>query len=85
MKSKSEKKTSNKKRLEGVVVSSKMTRAVAVSVSTKRPHPKYSKIMTRTKKFYARTEEKLNVGDKVVIEESRPLSKTIRWIVIERK
>jgi small subunit ribosomal protein S17 len=83
MKKEKQEKNSNKKRIEGVIVSNKMTNAVVVSVTSKFPHPKYGKIMSRIKKFYARTEETLNVGDKVVIEESRPLSKLIRWKVIE--
>jgi len=76
---------SRKKRLEGVVVSNKMTNAVVVNVSRKIAHPKYGKIISKTKKYYARTEGEILVGDAVVIEESRPLSKLIRWKVVEVK
>lgn len=74
-----------KKVLEGVVVSNKMTNAIVVSVSTKMPHPKYGKIVSKRKKYYATTTESYNIGDAVVIEETNPVSKTIRWKVIERK
>jgi small subunit ribosomal protein S17 len=76
---------SNKKRLEGVVVSNKMTGAIVVKVNRQAAHPKYGKIIRSSKRFYAKTENKYEVGDSVVIEESRPLSKLIRWIVIEKK
>lgn len=75
--------SAKKKRLEGIVVSNKMTNAVVVSVIRRVPHRKYGKIVTKHKKFYARTFDKLNVGDRVVIEESRPLSKLIRWVVVD--
>lgn len=78
-------KQNNKRRLEGVVVSNKMTGAVVVKVSRKIVHPKYGKIINKSKKYYAKTDNALLVGDNVVIEESRPLSKLIRWIVIEKK
>lgn len=74
-----------KKTLVGVVVSNKMQKAVVVKVERRFPHPKYHKIITRYKKYYARTEQPLNEGDVVVIQESRPLSKLIRWIVIAKK
>lgn len=82
---KDEKKVINKKRFEGTVVSNKMAKAVVVKVSSRTPHPKYGKIVSRSKRFYARTNEELNIGDTVVIEETRPLSKLIRWQVIEKK
>ncbi len=74
-----------KKRFTGTVVSAKMTKAVVVEVVRSVPHPKYKKIVKIKKKFYARTEDPLKEGDTVVIEESRPLSKLIRWIVVEKK
>ncbi len=76
---------SKKRRLEGTVVSNKMQNAIVVSVSRKIPHPKYGKIISARKRYYARAENKFEIGDIVVIEESRPLSKTIKWIVIEKK
>ena len=77
--------TGVKRRVEGIVVSNKMTNAVVVRVERKVTHPKYGKIIKKAKKFYARTDEKINEGTTVVIEESRPLSKLIRWVVVEKK
>lgn len=66
---------------EGVIVSNKMNKTVTVKVERTLLHPKYGKVMTRSKKYYAHTEEKLNEGQKVRIIESRPLSKLKRWKV----
>lgn len=74
----------NKKELIGVVVSNKMNKAVVVKVKRRFPHPLYQKVITKYKKFYARTDMPLKEGDTVVIQESRPLSKLIRWIVIQK-
>ena len=68
----------------GRVVSNKMDKTVVVAVDYVRRHPLYHKRMTRTSKFYAHDEQNLcNEGDLVRIEETRPLSKTKRWIVRE--
>lgn len=75
----------NRRTIEGMVVSNKMQKAVVVKVISKYPHPKYGKIITKVKKFYARSEDKCEEGDTVVIRETKPLSKLIRWEVIERK
>ena len=82
---KTEKAINTKKRIEGTVVSNKMTNAIVVSVTTKSAHPKYGKIIAKNKKFYARTDKAFEVGDTVTIEESRPLSKLIRWVVVDQK
>lgn len=75
-----------RKRFEGVVVSNKMTKAVVVRVERKVPHPKYKKIITKYTKLYARNEiNDVKEGDVVVVEECRPLSKLIRFKVIEKK
>jgi small subunit ribosomal protein S17 len=74
-----------RKRFTGTVVSAKMTKAVVVEVLRSVPHPKYKKVVKMKKRFYARTENPLKEGDIVVIEESRPLSKLIRWMVVEKK
>lgn len=66
---------------EGVVVSNKMMNTVTVRVDRRYPHPKYGKVITRGKKFYAHTNEKLEIGQKVEIIETRPLSKLKRWRV----
>lgn len=73
-----------RKQRVGVVVSNKMTKTIVVEVERRVPHPKFKKIIRRTSKFYAHDEEaKAKVGDKVLIEETRPLSKLKRWNLIE--
>ena len=75
---------SNRKAREGVVVSNKMNKTVVVSLVERVRHPKYDKFVIRTKKFYAHDEANdAKVGDKVRIIETRPLSKTKRWRVVE--
>lgn len=67
----------------GIVVSNKMDKTVVVAVESRSPHPKYGKIVVKTKKFKAHDEEnQCKEGDKVRIQETRPLSKTKRWQVI---
>lgn len=73
-----------KKQLKGVVVSNKMDKAVRVRVDTPVRHPVYKKIINKKKIFFARTDKELEIGDEVVIEESRPYSKNIKWIVKEK-
>ncbi|MCX7623252.1 MAG: 30S ribosomal protein S17 [Thermomicrobium sp.] len=66
----------------GRVVSDKMDKTVVVAVDYWRRHPLYKKTIRRTSKFYAHDEHNLcRVGDLVLIEETRPISKTKRWIV----
>lgn len=65
----------------GIVVSNKMQKTVIVKVARTFPHPRYNKIITREKKYYAHSDEALNIGDKVQIIETRPLSKLKRWCV----
>jgi len=72
-----------KKQLKGVVVSNKMQKTVVVKVETIKKHPKYGKIFKFHKNFKAHTDEQLSVGDKVILEETRPMSKDKRWIVKE--
>lgn len=68
--------------ITGTVTSNKMDKTVVVSVDTKRSHPKYHKEYKVTKKFYAHDEKNAcQIGDKVTIKESRPLSAKKRWIV----
>jgi small subunit ribosomal protein S17 len=68
----------------GLVVSDKMQKTVVVAVENRSPHPKYRKIMVRTKRYKAHDEEnKCKVGDRVRIQETRPLSRTKRWTVID--
>ncbi len=68
----------------GLVVSDKMNKTVVVAVENRSPHPKYGKIVLRTKRYKAHDEEnQCKEGDRVRILETRPLSKTKRWIVAE--
>ncbi len=68
----------------GVVTSSKMDKTVTVSVLRRLKHPKYGKFVKKTKKFHAHDDENTcNEGDTVKIMETRPLSKSKRWRVIE--
>lgn len=68
----------------GVVVSDAMDKTVTVNVERQFPHPLYGKGMKRTKKYHAHDENnEFQVGDTVRIVETRPLSKTKRWRVVE--
>ena len=68
----------------GVVSSDKMDKTVVVTVKDKIKHPLYKKIVNRTIKFKAHDEKnECGVGDKVLIMETRPLSKDKRWRVVE--
>ena len=69
---------------EGLVVSDKMDKTAVVAVIERVRHPKYGKFMMRTKKLYAHDEtNNANIGDKVRVMETRPLSKSKRWRVVE--
>ncbi len=69
---------------EGLVVSDKMDKTAVVAVIERVRHPKYGKFMMRTKKLYAHDEtNNANIGDKVRVMETRPLSKNKRWRVVE--
>ena len=75
---------SNKRTKIGVVVSNKMQKTVVVAVENLVRHEMYQKYIKRTSKFLAHSEQgDVNVGDRVVIEETRPLSKRKRWNVRE--
>ena len=64
----------------GKVISNKMTKTIVVSVERRYPHPQYKKVVTSYSKFYAHDEKsEAKVGDVVLIEETRPLSKLKRW------
>jgi small subunit ribosomal protein S17 len=68
----------------GLVVSDKMDKTVVVAVESRSPHKKYGKIMARTQRYKVHdAENKCNVGDRVRIQETRPLSRTKRWAVID--
>ena len=68
----------------GEVVSDKMDKTVVVAIENRSPHPKYGKIVVRTKKYKVHDEEnQCKIGDRVRIRETRPLSRTKRWTVAE--
>jgi small subunit ribosomal protein S17 len=70
---------------KGLVVSNKMNKTVVVEVSRTMSHPKYGKVLRYSHKCYAHNDiGELNVGDQVLIMETRPLSKTKRWRVVEK-
>lgn len=73
-----------RKERTGEVVSNKMQKTIVVSVKRRFPHPQFKKVVTTFKKFYAHDEKsEAKVGDIVRIEETRPLSKTKRWRLVE--
>ena len=68
----------------GVVVSDKMDKTVVVAIKDNVKHPLYKKIVKNTVKFKAHDEQNAcNIGDRVLIMETRPLSKDKRWRVVE--
>ena len=76
------KKAALKKKLVGVVVSDKMDKTIVVEVARRVRHPKYQKVMTKYKKFYAHDEKgEAGMGDTVQLVESRPFSKLKRWML----
>jgi small subunit ribosomal protein S17 len=79
-----EARANHRKVREGVVASTKMDKTAVVSVIERVRHPRYAKTMQRTKRFYAHDEQNdARVGDRVRIQETRPLSKLKRWRVVE--
>lgn len=74
----------NKKRMIGTVVKDKMEKAVVIETERLQKHPKYHKYLRTKKRYKAHDEEnRCKVGDKVMIVESRPISKEKRWVVKE--
>lgn len=74
----------HRKERVGEVVSNKMAKTIVVRVERRFPHPQFKKIITRYKKFYAHDEKsEAKLGDTVKIEETRPLSRTKRWRLVE--
>ena len=71
---------SNRKELTGTVVSNKMQKTIVVEVTRKKSHSLYARVISIRKKFYAHDEKnEAHIGDVVMIEESRPLSRLKRW------
>ena len=74
----------HKKERVGEVISNKMTKTIVVQVQRRFPHPEFKKVVTQFNKFYAHDEKnEAKVGDRVRIQECRPLSKTKRWRLVE--
>jgi len=71
----------SRRRLTGVVTSDKMMKTVIVEVTSTFRHPLYKKVVHNKKRYKAHDELGCNVGDKVSIVESRPLSREKRWVV----
>jgi len=73
-----------RKMREGLVVSDKMEKTVVVEVEDRVKHPLYGKVMRRTNKLKAHDEQNsCGIGDRVLLMETRPLSATKRWRVVE--
>jgi small subunit ribosomal protein S17 len=74
----------NRKERVGEVISNKMAKTIVVRVQRRFPHPQFKKVVTSFSKFYAHDEKsEAKVGDRVRIQESRPLSKLKRWRLVE--
>jgi small subunit ribosomal protein S17 len=74
-----------KRILQGVVVSDKQAKTVVVKVERRFTHPLLKKTVRRSKNYHAHDEHKaFKVGDTVSIEESRPISKLKRWVVVDK-
>lgn len=74
-----------KRQLQGVIVSTKVPQTLVVKVERVKEHPKYKKRFKRHKKYHAHvTSGDYAVGDRVVIEECRPISKNKKWQVIKK-
>jgi len=73
-----------RKQRVGEVIAQKMAKTIVVRVERRFPHPTFKKVVTGYKKLYAHDEKsEAKVGDRVRIEETRPLSKTKRWRLLE--
>ncbi len=78
------KRTSTRKVREGLVVSDKMDKTIVVALEDRKKHARYSKIMRSTTKVKAHDEQNTaGVGDRVLLMETRPLSATKRWRLVE--
>ncbi len=73
----------NRRRLNGVVTSDKMTKTVIVEVTRTYRHPLYKKVIYSKKRHFAHDELGCRIGDEVQIVESRPISRNKRWVVEE--
>ena len=77
--------TKKHRKLEGVVVSDKMSKTRVILIERLKRHPKYLKYFKVSRRFKAHDEKnEYKTGDRVVIEESRPLSRDKRWVIIKK-
>ena len=68
----------------GIVVSDKMEKTVVIKVESRYPHPIYSKTVVKTKKYLVHDEQQIcNIGDQILVQECRPLSKKKRWTFVK--
>ena len=74
---------SERKTRAGLVLSAKMQKTVVVGVDRTFRHPEYEKVVRQKTKLYARDPLGAKVGDKVLVMETRPLSRLVRWRVVE--
>lgn len=73
-----------RKERTGVVISNKMDKSITVAIKWKEKHPIYGKFVNKTKKYHAHDEKnECGIGDTVKIMETRPLSKTKRWRLVQ--
>jgi len=73
-----------RKQRVGVVIANKMAKTITVEIMRRYPHPQYKKVVTGYKKLYAHDEKgEAKVGDRVRVEETRPLYRTKRWRLVE--
>ncbi|OHA64008.1 MAG: 30S ribosomal protein S17 [Candidatus Wildermuthbacteria bacterium RIFCSPHIGHO2_01_FULL_48_25] len=73
-----------KRKLQGIIVSDKMQKTVVVEVESLKVHPLYKRRFKVFKRFKAHSEGEYHTGDKVVIEETAPISKDKKWRVVEK-
>ena len=73
-----------KKVLKGQIKSNKMAKTVVVAVELPKKHPIYGKNIKNTRTFKARANENYQIGDTVIIEETKPFSKEVTWVVKEK-
>ena len=74
----------NRKQLKGIVLDSKMDKTAVVQVTRRLPHPVYNKYIVSSKKYYVHDpDNSCKAGDKVLIMESKPISKTKKWFLKE--
>lgn len=77
--------TASKQQMTGIVVSNKMDKTVVVKVDVRKRHPKYHKSYTKSYRYKAHDEDNsCEIGDQVVIQSTRPLSREKRFVVVKK-